>query len=88
MNRSERLQLTEALILATGLAGVVLAFLSLNGSASHTSGDLSITSTTTSSMTISILLATFLLVGLALAHMTIRRHRLARLRRAAERDPA
>jgi hypothetical protein len=88
MKRSEGLQLTETLILAAGLGSVVLGFLALNGPGSRASGDLSITSTTASPMTIWILLATFVLVGLALAHMTIRRHQLARLRRAAERDPA
>jgi hypothetical protein len=69
-------------IVATGLASLVLGFLAMNGVASPASGDLAISGTTLNGMTMGVLLAALVVIGLALAHVTSRRLRFARLRRA------
>ena len=70
-------------IVATALAAVFLGLLTLSGFASPSSGDLAVTAPTIRGMTWAILLATLLLVGLALGHMARRRLAHARMTQAS-----
>ena len=84
MKRNKGRWFAAAPIVATGLAGIVLGFLAMNGVASPASGDLAVSATTLNGMNMGILLAALVLIGLALAHTASRRLRLASLRRASK----
>ena len=77
MKRNELRWFAAVPTVATGLASIVLGALTLNGFASPANGDLAVSATRLNGMTMGILLAALILVGLALAHVTSRRLRLA-----------